>query len=476
MDRFLPEWPRTHVVTASVAEIVDSVLSGERTAHDHVETSLDAAIESQERLNAFISIDSDLALARASEIDRQAAAGEAIGPLAGVPIALKDLIDHAGRTTTCGSSFYRHAADKSATVVDRLEAAGAVIIGRTGLHEFAYGFSSENDWFGPVHNPYDQDLSPGGSSGGSAAAVGAGIVPVAIGTDTGGSVRVPAALCGSVGLKVTHGCVPLLGVFPLAESLDTVGPITRTVSDARLLFDVMRGQDVADPWSRTSPRQSMEFPGVAGMKIVIPMDWLDAAPVAEFVLREIDSFAAALTELGADVSKESLPDLVPDPLFGVLAAAEAANVHREWFPQLDKRYGTEVEARLAVAMDVTLDNYLEARRWQAGLVGAIRTTFDTADLLLTPAVGHPRKKIGQSEIEIDGAPLNYRPALSTFSGLVNATGCPAITLPLNRPGTPPPSIQFIAPRWGESTLLGLGEALEGAGVVAHRPPVATGSS
>ena len=192
-------------------------------------------------------------MARAEELDRRIAAGEDVGPLAGIPIGLKDLIDQAGIPNTNGAAFEPAVPDTSATVVDRLEAAGAVIIGRTGLHEFAFGFTSENEHFGPVRNPWDTDLSPGGSSGGSAAAVAAGIVPAAIGTDTGGSVRVPAALCGVVGLKVTHGRVPLTGVTPLAPSLDTVGPITRTVADAAAVYAAIAGDDPHDPWAAPVP-------------------------------------------------------------------------------------------------------------------------------------------------------------------------------------------------------------------------------
>jgi len=176
-----------------------------------------------------------------------------VGALAGVPIALKDLIDHAGRPNTAGSSYPAITPDASAPAVARLEAADAVIIGRTGLHEYAFGFSSENHWFGPVRNPWDLDLSPGGSSGGSAAAVAAGLAAGALGTDTGGSVRVPAALCGVVGLKVTHGRVPLRGVFPLGPSIDTVGPIGRSVVDIARLYETIAGFDPGDPWSAPRP-------------------------------------------------------------------------------------------------------------------------------------------------------------------------------------------------------------------------------
>ena len=191
-----------------------------------MERALSADEASRQDLNTFTSIDPEAALTRAL---RSRASSGTIGALAGVPVGIKDLIDHEGRVTTAGSAFYRHEADRSSPVVSRLEAAGAVVIGRTGLHEFAFGFSSENPHFGPVRNPWDPDTSPGGSSGGSAAAVAAGITPVAIGTDTGGSVRVPAALCGCFGLKVTHGRIPLDGVFPLATTVDTVGPLADSI-------------------------------------------------------------------------------------------------------------------------------------------------------------------------------------------------------------------------------------------------------
>ena len=223
------------------------------TVRELVTAYLDRSEASQDELNAYTLIDRHQALLRAELIDRRLFGGEPAGPLTGVTVGLKDLIDQKGLPTTAGSSFYRHVPNRSATVVERLEAAGAVIIGRTGLHEFAFGFSSENHWFGPVRNPWDPETSPGGSSGGSAVAVAAGLSAIAIGTDTGGSVRVPAALCGVVGLKVTHGRVSLAGVFPLAPSLDTVGPLTRTVGDAALAYQAIAGHDPADPHSVVEP-------------------------------------------------------------------------------------------------------------------------------------------------------------------------------------------------------------------------------
>jgi Asp-tRNA(Asn)/Glu-tRNA(Gln) amidotransferase A subunit family amidase len=233
----------------SIVNLAGAIRRGEIAAVETVGAALDATESSQPDLNAFTTIDREGALESAALVDEQVASGQNPGLLAGVPIGLKDLIDQAGFATTNGAVFAATPADESATVVQRLEEAGAIIIGRTGLHEFAFGFTSENQHFGPVRNPWDLSLSPGGSSGGSAVAVAAGIVPAAIGTDTGGSIRVPAALCGVVGLKVTHGRVPLTGTTPLAPSLDTVGPLARSVADVSAIYLAIAGDDAADPWS-----------------------------------------------------------------------------------------------------------------------------------------------------------------------------------------------------------------------------------
>mgnify|MGYP001087947568 CR=1 FL=1 len=246
---------------ATAAGIAAAVASGRVSATTVVSAHLEG-IARRGDLNAFTLVDAEGALAAAAALDRRLAAGEAPGPLAGVPVALKDMIDQAGLPNTCGSAFYREIPATSAPVVTRLERAGAIVVGRAGLHEFAFGFSSENPWWGPVRNPWDPDTSAGGSSGGSGAAVAGGLTPVAIGTDTGGSVRVPAALCGLVGLKVTHGRIPLTGVFPLAPTLDTVGPLARTVSDAALTYQVLAGPDPAR--ARVTQRETEACPILEG--------------------------------------------------------------------------------------------------------------------------------------------------------------------------------------------------------------------
>ena len=349
----------------TVVSITDAVRRGARTARQVVEQYLEAAERLDPALNAFVEIDRVGALERADSVDARLGAGGGAGMLCGVPVALKDLIDQAGYVTTAGSAFYRNRAMVSATVVRRLEDAGAIIIGRTGLHEFAFGFSSENPWFGPVRNPWDRDLSPGGSSGGSAAAVAAGMAPGAIGTDTGGSVRVPAALCGVVGLKVTHGAVPLTGVFPVAGSLDTVGPLARTVDDARLLFEAMKGLDPEDPWSAQGPDTSARVRRLENLRIGVPAGWLSAAPTSAAVRGSFEGFCDQLGAAGARVEWVDTPGLAPDPALLPVVTGEAAGVHREWFDDPDRRYGPDLRERMAAAMEVTVDEYTEAMRQRA---------------------------------------------------------------------------------------------------------------
>ncbi len=447
------------------ATIAEAVRGGIRTAREVVEHYLETAERLNPALNAFVEIDRAGALERADSIDNGLRAGAVAGPLCGVPIALKDLIDHAGHVTTAGSAFYRHRATVSATVVRRLEAAGAVIVGRTGLHEFAFGFSSENPWFGPVRNPWNRDLSPGGSSGGSAAAVAARMSVGAIGTDTGGSVRVPAALCGVVGLKVTHGAVPVTGVFPVAGTLDTVGPIAGSVGDARLLYDAMKGFDQADPWSARAPDSPDRVPRLENLRVGVPAGWLSAAPTSAAVHRAFEGFCDQLRSVGANVERVEAPGVAPDPALLAVVAGEVAGVHREWFDDPDKPYGPDLEVRMAAAMEVTTDRYTWAMRRRAALEQAAGEAFRRHDLLLTPAVGHPRKIIGNDTIAIDGEPHFYRDVLNGYSALVNLIGCPAIALPTTQKGVPPPSVQLLAPWWGEDLLLGAGEALERAGLI-----------
>jgi aspartyl-tRNA(Asn)/glutamyl-tRNA(Gln) amidotransferase subunit A len=452
----------------NTVEIASAVRRGERSARDVVAEALERA--ENDRFNIWTAIDHEGAIRSAEEVDRRVGRREDPGPLAGVPVALKDLIDRAGQITTCGSAFYRFEAVRSAEVVERLERAGAVVIGRVGLHEFAYGFTSENPWFGPVRNPHDPELSAGGSSGGSAAAVAAGQLPLAVGTDTGGSIRVPAALCGVLGLKPTHGRVSLRGVFPLAPSLDTVGPLAASVADLAAGYLAMAGWDPADPWSRSRP---VVTPGRAredlrGLRIGVPSDWVDGAATTEEVAEAFSRAAAAISSLGAEVDTLDLGLAVRPNRVAELVGGEAARVHRRWLAE-GRPYGEDVRRRLERAVGLDLDTYLEAREWQETVRRRFERAFETVDLLMTPTTGTTRKPIGREMVATLQGEMHHREVLSQFTSLVNVAGCPALASPL--PGkTPPPSLQLIAPWWAEHRLLEVAATLAEARVIADWTP------
>lgn len=454
----------------TIHRIARAVADGETTAVAVVTAHLDRCAAAQDALNAFTMLDTEGALAAAAAIDARRAAGESLGPLAGVPIGVKDLIDQAGLPNTCGSSFSPLVPAESAPCVTRLEAADAVMIGRTGLHEFAFGFSSENHWFGPVHNPWDTTLSPGGSSGGSGAAVAAGLVPGALGTDTGGSVRVPAALCGVVGLKVTHGRIPVRGVYPLAASVDTVGPIARTVTDAGLLYRTMAGDDPGDPWSVPVPVEAARGPAeLSGLRFGVPLPWTSAPMVSE-VRHAFDDLCDRLTGAGAEVVEMPLPELDLPGKLEPSVYFEVAAVHDQRWHKNPDAYGPDVSRRLADVFDYSADDYLAALVWRRSCRAAADRALNTVDALITPTVAALRKPIGQEIIEVAGRKVSYRSPISHFTALVNHIGLPALAVPLNTPGVPPPSLQLIGPAWSEETLLSIGLALEQASLVATQTP------
>jgi Asp-tRNA(Asn)/Glu-tRNA(Gln) amidotransferase A subunit family amidase len=445
-------------VISDARSIASDVSSGKRHAVDVVDEALERA-DAAAHLNAFTLVDHEGARAAARRVDDRVVAGDDPGVLAGVPVAVKDIIDQVGLPTTCGSSFLREIPDRSATVIERLEAAGAVIIGRTGLHEFAYGFSSENDWFGPVRNPVDPATSPGGSSGGSAAAVAAGVVPIAVGTDTGGSVRVPAALCGCVGLKVTHGRVSLAGVFPLASSLDTVGPITATVADAAAAYAVMAGPDPRDRWSVDRPVTVADGAAtLAGLRVGVAHPWVDR-PLETLVATAWEQILADLTDAGAEVRHIDAPDLDPAHLTAG-GFAEIATVHRRWFDEDPSRYGPEVRERIAAAVAVPVDDYVAALHWRAQVRHAAEAVFREVDVLVTPATATRRKVIGEPLVDAGAGPEPYRRPMAWFTSLVNQIGVPALSLPVGPDGSPRASLQVVAPWWQEARLLEVGLAVE----------------
>lgn len=413
-----------------------------RTTVERVATAIELAHASQPDLNAFTSFDDERATERAVELDAHISNGENIGSLQGTPIAVKDLIDHSGRVTTNGSAFFRKIPSASAPCVEMLEQAGAVVVGRTGLHEFAFGFSSENPFWGAVRNPWDLDTSPGGSSGGSASAVAAGIVPIALGTDTGGSIRVPAALCGTYGLKVTHGRISLKGVFPLVPSIDTVGPLANSTDNIDLSYRAMSGDATPEP----TPTK---------FRFGVPEPWFSDAPLDNEIATEFQTVIDALRTLGHTVGSVQIPGSLPSDQLWNAIAEEVREVHSR-FRSEGREYGSDVSQRLDAADLVSAAEIEGAHQWQRELRNAFAEAFEQVDFLITPTIPVRRKVIGEDLI--NGQP--YRSVLSYFSAVVNHSLHPAIALPLTNSGTPPASLQIIGPRQSESRLIGLSRYLD----------------
>jgi Asp-tRNA(Asn)/Glu-tRNA(Gln) amidotransferase A subunit family amidase len=456
----------------AATDIAAQVRTGRLLAVDVVTEALDRAEASQERLNAFTLIDRGGALARATGIDMLVTSGRDPGPLSGVPIALKDLIDQTGLPNTRGGSFAVDYSPHSATVVRRLGAAGAVIIGRTGLHEFAFGFTSENHWFGPGRNPWDLTTSPGGSSGGSAAAVAAGIAPIGIGTDTGGSVRVPAALCGVFGLKVTHGRVPLTGVYPLAASLDTVGPMAGNVEDLAAAYSVMAGDDPKDPWSQPVPVDPVPSDvDLSSLRFGVVTQW-NNSPHTRSVASGMDTFLKEASRLGVSIVDIDEPELQPDAGVERAVGAEILTVHGARFAESPEGYGPATRARLANAAGGSAEDVLAAVAWRTRAQATMARLSDSGvDVLIAPTVGGMAKMIGEHEMDLDGEKVPHRSLLATFTAPINHIGVPSLSAPITGTGAPGVSVQLIGPIWGESKLLAIAGALETAGVfTAERPP------
>jgi Asp-tRNA(Asn)/Glu-tRNA(Gln) amidotransferase A subunit family amidase len=452
------------VIGKSALDIAAEVRRGATSAVAEVEAALDRAAAAAD-LNIFTLIDADRAMANARAVDAALAADpSSLGPLPGVPFVVKDLIDQAGLPNTCGAGFAPYVPAVTAPCVARLEAAGAIPIGRVGLHEFAFGFSSENPWFGPVHNPLDPRLSPGGSSGGSAAAVAAGIAPLALGTDTGGSVRVPAALCGIVGLKVTHGRGSIRGVYPLAGGLDTVGPLAGSVADAEAAYRVIAPFDPDDPHSIDRPVDGEATPAdLSSLRLAVPHPWVDTGYEARIEVA-FDSLLTSLQGAGVTVEHVTIPETAPPGQGLASAYYEIAPIHRARFLADPDAYGPDLQVRLRDALAVTADEYEAALEWRSRLRDGLVRAMNDFDAIITPTTAAVSKVIGDEQIELTNGPTHYRGPLSHFSAPVNNAGLPALSLPVRGTGTPPLSVQLVGTLWSERQLMGIGRALENSGI------------
>ena len=469
----------------SANDIARDVRAGDRSARDVLDEHLARIDEREAEIHAFNLVMADEARARAADIDARVARGEDPGPLAGVPIALKDNFCTRGIPTTCSSKIlegWRPPYD--ATVVERLEAAGAVVVGKTNLDEFAMGSSTENSAFGPTRNPHDTSRVPGGSSGGSAAAVAAGFAAMSFGSDTGGSIRQPAALCGVVGVKPTYGLVSRYGLVAFASSLDQIGPFTSTVADAATSLDVIAGHDPRDttsiPVAPPDHTKALDD-GIDGLRIGVVTEFLQAEGLAPDVAARVREAADALDRAGAKVEETSVPSTIYGlSAYYLIAPAEASSnlarydgvryglrVDAPTTAEMNARtrtagFGAEVKRRIMLGTYALSAGYYDAYYGKAQRVRTLilrdfERAYESFDLLLGPTAPATAFAFGAKADPL-AMYLN-----DVFTIPSNLAGHPAVSVPFGRGDDGlPVGVQVLAPALAEATMLRAAAALEAA--------------
>jgi len=454
----------------SIRQVSELLRAGSVSPVELTEDCLARIKKLNPRLNAFITVTGELARAQARQAEAEIRRGDWRGPLHGVPLALKDLIDTDGVRTTAASSLFRDRIPaEDAEVVRRLKAAGAVLLGKQNLHEFAYGASSMVSYFGEVRNAWNPEYIAGGSSGGSATAVAAGLGYAAIGTDTAGSVREPAALCGVVGLKPTYGRVSARGVIPLSTSLDHVGPIARTVADAALILQAIAGFDASNKASVDVPVDDYVAPfgkKLKPLRIGVPRKFFfedldpDVASATSHALSGLAMLGAELHDLELSV-----------PTDRTLQTAEAFAYHAEFVARSSELYQPETLRRIRTGANVSPATLRACRRELESVRSDIAATFADVDLLVTPTTPVPAPLIA----ELKQNPDLLRPRellLLRNTRPINIWGLPAISIPCGfTPAGLPIGLQIVGPHWGEAKVLQLAHAYEQATAWHKREPM-----
>jgi aspartyl-tRNA(Asn)/glutamyl-tRNA(Gln) amidotransferase subunit A len=462
---------------STISEAAGLIESGQLSPVELAQAHLDRIESTEPALNSFISLLADRALSQATDAEREISAGTYRGPLHGIPIGLKDLYYTKGITTTVGSRILRDfVPDYDAAVVERFDDAGAVLLGKLQMHEFALGATSVNPHDGPAHNPWDVSRITGGSSGGSGSAVAARQCMAALGSDTGGSIRIPSGLCGIVGMKPSFGLISRHGVHPLSWSLDTVGPMTRTALDAAIVMNALAGHDSRDPSSAQVPDQDFTAgigEGVAGLRIGIPDDFFYDVIDGE-VSAAICEAAGILAELGAVVERCSIPAL--NHCLGISSAVLVTEAAETLFSHIRERpedIGADVRARLYLGAMTPAVDYIKAQRARAAYNKQLADAMNTYDLLLSPtaAVGAPR--IDQEFVEIGGQMENALSLMSRLTRPFNLTGQPTISVPCGFTSDGMPiGMQLAGRMWEDSVVLRAAHAFEQATEWhSRRPPI-----
>jgi aspartyl-tRNA(Asn)/glutamyl-tRNA(Gln) amidotransferase subunit A len=468
------ESPNSDLTNPSLQEVSDLIRKKKISPVELTNACLARIAKLNPVLNAFIAVTGESALAQARDAETEIKSGKWRGPLHGVPIALKDLFDTAGLRTTAGSGVFKdRVPTEDAEVVRRLKGAGAVLLGKTNMQEFAYGGSSLITYFGAVHSPWDANHIAGGSSGGSAAAVAAGLCYGALGSDTAGSVRLPASDCGVVGLKPTYGLVSIRGVIPLSWSLDHVGPLTRTVADTAFMLQVIAGYDPQDTTSEQMkiPDYAQALRGnVSSLRIGVPREFFfaDLDPEVDAAMKEA---LPVLGKLTAGVRDVSLAANTMESLRDVVRAAEAYAYHEEFVKKTPELYQPLTLGRIKHGADITTPAYIRGRRDLALLRRTSGKIFESVDALVTPTKPIPPPAISDPHAD------DILPTVRNTSAF-NVYGWPAISVPCGFTSKGLPiGLQIVGPPGNDSVVLQLAHAYEQATEWhKRRPALAIGVS
>jgi len=416
-----------------------------------VEALLSRIDETEGRLKAYVTVSRDTALTEAREADRRAAKGGKLGPLHGIPVSVKDLIETKGIRTTAGSKLLStYIPSRDATVVKRLKAAGAIIIGKTNTHEFALGGVTP-----PTSNPWDLSRIPGGSSGGSAAAIAAGSALASLGSDTGGSIRLPSSYCGVVGMKPTYGRVSRAGVFPESWSLDHVGPITKNVEDCALLLSVIAGRDRLDPTTSKKPVPdylSGAGSGFDGMRVGIPDDYFE--PMQKGVRSTVRQAIKEIARLGAVVQHFKFP-MVDEIVaaYSIIDYSESSAYHEDLFRKRAKDYQPDVRVLLEQGFLITAVDYIRAQRLRGVLFPRMKSLFKQLDIIVTPSQPMVAPNHGTTDVVLDGRRMEVLSAMTKFLAPFNFTGQPALSINCGFSNGLPVGLQLVGSYFEEGKIL-----------------------
>lgn len=445
----------------TLVELVAAIRTGSLSPREAVQDALDAIDRRDAVVNSFLSVRADEALAEADALTSVAEPG----PLHGVPIGIKDVIDVAGAPTTAASKVLAdNRATTDAVVVERLRRAGAIVIGKLNTHEFAWGATTTSAAFGPARNPWSTERICGGSSGGSGAAVAAGLVPGALGTDTAGSVRIPAAICGVTGIRPSTGRVPTRGVVPVSWTYDTVGPLARTAEDCALLLDVIAGPDALDG-STTAVDAEPAFPGlaagIAGLRIGVVSHLLGEVPIDPRVAAAVEAAIESLASLGARVERVDAPFLRrAEVVQQLVMLPEAAEAHLPWLRTRLADYGDDVRARLLAGLLLPASAVVTGQRARRALALEARPLFERFDVLASPAMPIVAPPIGEDPVDVGGTRLPYRLALIPYNSPWSCLGVPTASAPCGLVDGLPVGLALTGRRLGEATVLRVAHAYQ----------------